>query len=283
MRLPTQEEMLQGAPEAEPIGITQGMVPSPMGAGRSLITAGGRQLAKRIGLPAISSADDFIPQLDFIPMGVSSAQLAGSAATTQLGSPVEGFSYNPDFSGVDESLTLLPPDLRAVEAETELDQRNLIGIDPKPPMADSILADSVPAGGIEEKGGGDEVQATSADRMAELLDRMGRTNRGAALVALGTGIAEGKTMQGGKEAANILAKGQQAQTKLEIDATQFDQQMDLLEQRVKNAAKSGNASVIAALVSATSRELEALTDIVGLQDPGYSEKDSVAKEYPQST
>ena len=31
MRLPTQEEMLQGAPEAEPIGITQGMVPSPMG------------------------------------------------------------------------------------------------------------------------------------------------------------------------------------------------------------------------------------------------------------
>ena len=267
MRLPTQEEMLQGAPEAEPIGITQGMVPSPMGMGRSLITAGGRQLAKRIGLPAISSADDFIPQLDFIPMGVSSAQLAGSAATTQLGSPVEGFSYNPDFSGVDESLTLLPPDLRAVEAETELDQRNLIGIDPKPPMADSILADSVPAGGIEEKGGGDEVQATSADRMAELLDRMGRTNRGAALVALGTGIAEGKTMQGGKEAANILAKGQQAQTKLEIDATQFDQQMDLLEQRVKNAAKSGNASVIAALVSATSRELEALTDIVGLQDP----------------
>ena len=267
MRLPTQEEMLQGAPEAEPIGITQGMVPSPMGMGRSLITAGGRQLAKRIGLPAISSADDFIPQLDFIPMGVSSAQLAGSAATTQLGSPVEGFSYNPDFSGVDESRTLLPPDLRAVEAETELDQRNLIGIDPKPPMADSILADSVPAGGIEEKGGGDEVQATSADRMAELLDRMGRTNRGAALVALGTGIAEGKTMQGGKEAANILAKGQQAQTKLEIDATQFDQQMDLLEQRVKNAAKSGNASVIAALVSATSRELEALTDIVGLQDP----------------
>ena len=207
MRLPTQEEMLQGAPEAEPIGITQGMVPSPMGMGRSLITAGGRQLAKRIGLPAISSADDFIPQLDFIPMGVSSAQLAGSAATTQLGSPVEGFSYNPDFSGVDESRTLLPPDLRAVEAETELDQRNLIGIDPKPPMADSILADSVPAGGIEEKGGGDEVQATSADRMAELLDRMGRTNRGAALVALGTGIAEGKTMQGGKEAANILAKG----------------------------------------------------------------------------
>ena len=46
-----------------------------MGMGRSLITAGGRQLAKRIGLPAISSADDFIPQLDFIPMGASSAQL----------------------------------------------------------------------------------------------------------------------------------------------------------------------------------------------------------------
>jgi len=283
MRLPTQEEMLQGAPEAERVGITQGMVPSPMGAGRSLIAAGGRQLAKQ-GLPSIygygpTVFDDLISQIRPIK-GAPTGQLS---AATQLGAPadaedfdgrvdvVDSISdyfkrfYNPDFSGVDESLTLLPPDLRAVEAETELDQREALGIDPKPPMADPVLAR--PKGGIEEKGGGDEVQATSADRMAELLDRMGRTNRGAALVALGTGIAEGKTMQGGKEAANILSKGQTAQTKLEIDATQFDQQMDLLEQRVKNAARSGNASVIAALVSATSRELEALTDIVGLQDP----------------
>ena len=139
-------------------------------------------------------------------------------------------------------------------------------------MADSILADSVPKGGIEEKGGGDEVQATSADRMRELLDRMGRTNRGAALVALGTGIAEGKTMQGGREAAEILSKGQTAQTKLEIDAEQFDQQMDLLEQRVKNAARSGNASVIAALVSSATKQLE-LLDTIGVRDqPGVADR-----------
>tara|TARA_B100000035_G_scaffold70964_1_gene58351 strand:+ start:6884 stop:8791 length:1908 start_codon:yes stop_codon:yes gene_type:complete len=268
-RLPSQEEMLQGAPEMERVGITQGALPmfgGLGGIGRNLITGAGREVTKRGGLPALRRgfmADDF---LEFIPMGVSPTQLAGSAATTQLGSPVEGVSYNPDFSGVDESRTLLPPDLRAIQAKTELDQRESLGIDPKPPMADSILADSVPKGGIEEKGGGDEVQATSADRMAELLDRMGRTNRGAALVALGTGIAEGKTMEGGREAANILAKGQQAQTKLEIDATQFDEQMDLLEQRVQNAARSGNASVIAALVTATTRELEALDTAVGRED-----------------
>ena len=234
------------------------------GPGRGLVKAGGRELMKRVGLPAIRSADDFIPQLDFIPMGVSPAQLAGSAATTQLGAPAdvedgEGVSISDYFKRF--------YNLADADTVKQWQTTKPLGIDPKPPMADSILADSVPKGGIEEKGGGEEVQGTSADRMAELLDRMGRANRGAALVALGTGIAEGKTMQGGKEAANILAKGQQAQTKLEIDATQFDQQMDLLEQRVKNAARSGNASVIAALVSATSRELEALTDIVGLSDP----------------
>ena len=239
------------------------------GPGRGLVKAGGRELMKRVGLPAIRSADDFIPQLDFIPMGVSPAQLAGSAATTQLGAPADAEDFDSRVDVADSISDYFKRFYNLADADTvkQWQTTKPLGIDPKPPMADSILADSVPKGGIEEKGGGEEVQGTSADRMAELLDRMGRANRGAALVALGTGIAEGKTMQGGKEAANILAKGQQAQTKLEIDATQFDQQMDLLEQRVKNAARSGNASVIAALVSATSRELEALTDIVGLSDP----------------
>ena len=260
-RLPTEEELRAGFPEGPMQYLTeddivQGMLPSPMGMGRNLIMAGGRQLVKQ-GLPSIygygpTVFDDIIPQI--IPRRAPTGQLA---ATTQLGEPIdiELGDYQPNFEEIGKK--------RKEQAGIE----EPLGIDPKPPMADSILADSVPKGGIEEKGAGEEVQSTSADRMAELLDRMGRTNRGAALVALGTGIAEGKTMEGGREAANILAKGQQAQTKLEIDATQFDQQMDLLEQRVKNAAKSGNASVIAALVSATSRELEALTDIVGLQDP----------------
>ena len=235
------------------------------GPGRGLVKAGGRELMKRVGLPAIRSADDL---LEFIPMGVPAKELFGSAATTQLGAPADAEDFDSRVK-VADSILDYQPNFEEIgkKRKEQAGIEEPLGIDPKPPMADSILADSVPKGGIEEKGGGDEVQATSADRMAELLDRMGRTNRGAALVALGTGIAEGKTMQGGKEAANILAKGQQAQTKLEIDATQFDQQMDLLEQRVKNAARSGNASVIAALVSATSRELEALTDIVGLSDP----------------
>jgi hypothetical protein len=79
-------------------------------------------------------------------------------------------------------------------------------------------------------------------------------------------------MQGGREAANILSKGQTAQTKLEIDAEQFDQQMDLLEQRVKNAARSGNASVIAALVSSATKQLE-LLDTIGVRDqPGVADR-----------
>jgi hypothetical protein len=101
---------------------------------------------------------------------------------------------------------------------------------------------------------------------------MGRANRGAALVALGSGIAEGKTMEGGREAANILAKGEQSATKLEMDATQFNRQMDLLEQRVDNAAKSGNASVIAALVTSLSKQLEAM-DTLGMRtQPGVPER-----------
>ena len=82
---------------------------------------------------------------------------------------------------------LLPPDLRAVEAETELDQRNDIGR-PQPSHADAFWP-TLFQRAAEEKGGGDEVQATSADRMAELLDRMGRTNRRRHCVGLGTGIA----------------------------------------------------------------------------------------------
>lgn len=267
-RLPTEEELRAGAPEEISVGVTEGALPMPGFGGLAglLGRQGGKQLAKQ-RFPSIYGYGPTVFD-DLIPMGVPAKELFGSAASTQLGEPIEGFSYNPDFSGVDESLTLLPPDLRAVQAETELDQRESLGIDPKPLMADSILADSALAGGIEKKGGGEEVQGTSADRMAELLDRMGRANRGAALVALGTGIAEGKTMEGGKEAAKILSKGQTAQTKLEIDATQFDQQMNLLEQRVKNAAKSGNASVIAALVTATTRELEALDTAVGRADEG---------------
>lgn len=283
-RLPTEEELRAGFSE-EPLqyltedDIVKGMVPSPMGMGRNLIMAGGRQLARRFGLPAISSADDFIPQLEFIPMGVSPTQLAGSAATTQLGGPetidieAEERRNRPTRRG-----STVGANRGTTPAERDQSRRRGdtvgagVGIAPKPPMADSILADSVPKGGIEEKGGGDEVQATSADRMRELLDRMGRTNRGAALVALGTGIAEGKTMQGGREAAEILSKGQTAQTKLEIDAEQFDQQMDLLEQRVKNAARSGNASVIAALVSSATKQLE-LLDTIGVRDqPGVADR-----------
>lgn len=259
--------------------ITKGMVPSPMGMGRNLIMAGGRQLANRVGLPALRKGFIFDDFLDFIPMGVSPTQLAGSAATTQLGGPetidieAEERRNRPTRRG-----STVGANRGTTPAERDQSRRRGdtvgagVGIAPKPPMADSILADSVPKGGIEEKGGGEEVQGTSADRMRELLDRMGRTNRGAALVALGTGIAEGKTMQGGREAANILSKGQTAQTKLEIDAEQFDQQMDLLEQRVKNAARSGNASVIAALVSSATKQLE-LLDTIGVRDqPGVADR-----------
>jgi len=265
MRLPTQEEMLQGAPEAERVGITQGMVPSPMGAGRSLIAAGGRQLVSRspFNVPNISSA----PRSGILSgaQGVSGV-IESDEDISDYTPPSfsERFGYNPDFLGVDESGTLLPPDLRAIKAETELDQRKPPVTETEPP---AVADDPVPpGGGIEKKGGGEEVQGTSADRMAELLARMGRSNRGAALVALGAGIAEGKTMEGGREAANILAKGEQSATKLEMDATQFNRQMGLLEQRVENAAKSGNASVIAALVTATTRELEALDTAVGRAD-----------------
>jgi len=278
-RLPTEEELRAGFPEGPMQYLTeddfvQGMLPSPMGAGRSLITAGGRQLARQ-GLPSIygygpTVFDDLISQIRPIK-GAPTGQLS---AATQLGAPADAEDFDSRVDVVDSISDYFKrffgdyqPNFEEIgkKRKEQAGIEEPLGIDPKPPMADPVLAR--PKGGIEEKGGGEEVQSTSADRMAELLDRMGRTNRGAALVALGTGIAEGKTMEGGKEAANILAKGQQAQTKLEIDATQFDQQMDLLEQRVKNAAKSGNASVIAALVSATSRELEALTDIVGLSDP----------------
>lgn len=49
--------------------ITKGMVPSPMGMGRNLITAGGRELANRVGLPALRKGFIFDDFLDFIPMG----------------------------------------------------------------------------------------------------------------------------------------------------------------------------------------------------------------------
>ena len=45
--------------------------------------------------------------------------------------------------------------------------------------------------------------------------------RGAALVALGTGIMEGKTAQGGKEAANILAKDAQAQGAMKLQGAKM--------------------------------------------------------------
>ena len=253
--------------------IKKGIVMPPMAMGRSLIMAGGRQLAKQ-GLPSIygygpTVFDDLISQIRPIK-GAPTGQLS---TATQLGAPADAEDFDSRVDVVDsisDYFKRFVGDMSEYGKSFEENRLAAIGgeapldIDPKPPMADSVLAR--PRGGIEEKGGGDEVQATSADRMRDLLDRMGRTNRGAALVALGTGIAEGKTMQGGKEAANILAKGQQAQTKLEIDAAQFDEQMSLLEQRVQNAARSGNASVIAALVTATTRELEALDTAIGRAD-----------------
>lgn len=286
MRLPTQEEMLQGAPEAERVGITQGALPMPGFGGLAglLGRQGGKQLATRynpINVPNFNSArpvalggaeavssliegdEEAIGPLEALAGQIPPYEQARQNVSdyfadrfSGLGDFYSGLSdiYNTGLAGLASAVVpggqIIPEEPDVVKAEL------------KPEIIDDIIS----GGGIEKKGGGEEVQSASADRMAELLERMGRANRGAALVALGSGIAEGKTMEGGREAANILAKGQQAQTKLEIDATQFDQQMDLLEQRVKNAAKSGNASVIAALVTATTRELEALDTAIGRAD-----------------
>jgi len=86
--------------------------------------------------------------------------------------------------------------------------------------------------GVRRAGGDDAMLLDGPERasgaLEELKDMINRqskfsssTNRGAALVALGTGIIEGKTAQGGKEAAKILSDDAKTQGALQLEGAKI--------------------------------------------------------------
>ena len=85
-------------------------------------------------------------------------------------------------------------------------------------------AERVDAGNLPLLRGADAASGRLAELQA-MIDKQSAAGtdaaRGAALVALGTGIMEGKTAQGGKEAANILAKDAQAQGAMKLQGAKM--------------------------------------------------------------
>jgi hypothetical protein len=85
-------------------------------------------------------------------------------------------------------------------------------------------AERVDTGNLPLIGGADAASGRLAELQA-MIDKQSTASsdaaRGAALVALGTGIMEGKTAQGGREAANILAKDAQAQGSLKLEGAKM--------------------------------------------------------------
>jgi len=85
-------------------------------------------------------------------------------------------------------------------------------------------AERVDAGNLPLVGGADAASGRLAELQA-MIDKQSAASsdaaRGAALVALGTGIMEGKTAQGGREAANILSKDAQSRGALELEGAKM--------------------------------------------------------------
>jgi len=82
----------------------------------------------------------------------------------------------------------------------------------------------VDTGNLPLIGGADAASGRLAELQA-MIDKQSTASsdaaRGAALVALGTGIMEGKTAQGGREAANILSKDAQSRGALELEGAKM--------------------------------------------------------------
>jgi hypothetical protein len=82
----------------------------------------------------------------------------------------------------------------------------------------------VDAGNLPLVGGADAASGRLAELQA-MIDKQSAASsdaaRGAALVALGTGIMEGKTAQGGREAANILSKDAQSRGALQLEGAKM--------------------------------------------------------------
>lgn len=96
--------------------------------------------------------------------------------------------------------------------------------DPLRSLRSTLGAERVDAGNLPLVSGADAASGRLAELQA-MIDKQSAAGtdaaRGAALVALGTGIMEGKTAQGGREAANILAKDAQAQGALKLEGAKM--------------------------------------------------------------
>jgi hypothetical protein len=72
---------------------------------------------------------------------------------------------------------------------------------------------------------GPERASGALDELKDMINRQSKfsssTNRGAAMVALGTGIMEGKTAQGGREAAKILSDDAKTQGALQLEGAKI--------------------------------------------------------------
>ena len=147
--------------------------------------------------------------------------------------------------------------------------------------------------GVRRAGGDDAMLPSGPERASGALDELkdlinkqskfsSSTNRGAALVALGTGILEGKTAEGGRAAAKILSDDAKTQGALQIEGAKIAaadekerNRLDVMREDLANKLGiSQNASNRTALAEVN----RALAEYDGFTIRGIADK--VAKKMP---